>query len=292
MIKLRHDDGVKYELRHRFVYECFNELVDGSTHHIDHIDANVANNTLANLQMLTISEHVKKTMTTTDSARPAKRKAVERFLKTSDGDATEVVVYESVTAAVAAMGISHKSGHAHIREVIRGMRKKAYGYFWRYLAHEDLPGEVWCSLRDPMYYRISVSNMGRIQLTTGIITFGVKKNTGYFLVGVGRKRYSVHRLVALAFHGLPPPDHDSVDHIDRDPTNNRSTNLRWATAIMQATNSCAKAIVAHDKDGVLVGRWESVAAAARELGIQPTNISKCISGVRKTTGGFIWVLDA
>ena len=31
---------------------------------------------------------------------------------------------------------------------------------------------------------------------------------------------------------------------------------------MQTTNSCAKAIVAHDKDGVLVGRWESVAAAA------------------------------
>lgn len=37
---------------------------------------------------------------------------------------------------------------------------------------------------------------------------------------------SVHALVARAFIGPRPPDHD-VDHIDRDPSNPAATNLRY-----------------------------------------------------------------
>lgn len=49
----------------------------------------------------------------------------------------------------------------------------------------------------------------------------------------GRRRRSVHQLVALAFHGEPPGPIGAkggewvVDHIDGDPTNNGATNLRW-----------------------------------------------------------------
>lgn len=57
---------------------------------------------------------------------------------------------------------------------------------------------------------------------------------GYVVVGlwVGRKMYmrSVHRLVALAFHGQPPSDRAMVRHLDGDKTNNTAANLAYGSA--------------------------------------------------------------
>lgn len=46
--------------------------------------------------------------------------------------------------------------------------------------------------------------------------------------GAGRKKFSVHRLVMLAFVG-PCPEGMEVCHNNGDPTDNRLTNLRYAT---------------------------------------------------------------
>lgn len=92
-----------------------------------------------------------------------------------------------------------------------------------------------------------ISNFGRVRsLATrphyrGAVKGGVlKKLTNsprglpYLRVTLSRfstKRiYLVHRLVALVFIG-PPPDteHACVNHIDADPTNNRSDNLEWVS---------------------------------------------------------------
>lgn len=45
------------------------------------------------------------------------------------------------------------------------------------------------------------------------------------------KSSSVHRLVALAFHGLPPQSDERivVGHLDDAPSNNIPSNLRWMT---------------------------------------------------------------
>lgn len=55
-----------------------------------------------------------------------------------------------------------------------------------------------------------------------------KSNGGYQRISLNNKKYSVHRLVAETF--LNNPDNKPyVDHINRDPFDNRLENLRWAT---------------------------------------------------------------
>jgi len=62
-------------------------------------------------------------------------------------------------------------------------------------------------------------------------TFGKPNDkTGYMTIASVR----VHRIVATAFHGLPPTKEHVVDHIDTNRRNNRPDNLRWVTRLENA----------------------------------------------------------
>lgn len=59
-----------------------------------------------------------------------------------------------------------------------------------------------------------------------------KDKTGYMRVSLCRngkkQKYAVHRIIALAF--IPNPERKPVvDHINRDRSDNRLSNLHWAT---------------------------------------------------------------
>ena len=121
----------------------------------------------------------------------------------------------------------------------------------------------------------------------------------------------VHRLVAEAF--IPNPDNlPVVDHIDSDKLNSNVSNLRWCTtyqnvhyAIENGTLSleentkhlqtdeaktaqkkaCSRPVVR--SDGKV---YESMAAAARDLGCARQAVGQCVRGISKTCMGYTFRL--
>ena len=57
---------------------------------------------------------------------------------------------------------------------------------------------------------------------------------GYLQIRIYGKTYRAHRLVFLYMEGKLPPD--QVDHINRDKTDNRWSNLRHATHLINQNN--------------------------------------------------------
>lgn len=67
-------------------------------------------------------------------------------------------------------------------------------------------------------------------------TYGGLNAQGYRRVTIEGKSYKVHRLVAETFIDNPE-NKPTVDHIDRDKSNNNVSNLRWATMKEQTENT-------------------------------------------------------
>ena len=95
--------------------------------------------------------------------------------------------------------------------------------------------ETWASLRHPDFEGIEISDLGNIKNKYGKVTCG-GKHANYLRVQVGDKKYLMHQLVCRVYHGLRPSDAHTVDHRNRNTTDNRADNLRWATAQQQRSN--------------------------------------------------------
>lgn len=66
-------------------------------------------------------------------------------------------------------------------------------------------------------------------------TFGSKNDRGYLRVKINGKAYKVHRLVAETF--IPNPENKpQIDHLNRNPQDNRVENLSWTTPSQNCRN--------------------------------------------------------
>ena len=64
---------------------------------------------------------------------------------------------------------------------------------------------------------------------------GSVDKTGYLVTSMNGKTKKVHNIIWEMFNGPIPTGH-TIDHIDRNPLNNRIENLRLATPKQQSTN--------------------------------------------------------
>lgn len=170
--------------------------------------------------------------------------------------------------------------------------------------------EVWKALDYLFLPDYEVSTFGRVRNTkTKTEMKGSLSKCGYNIIGfrILKKRVNhyVHRLVAhsfINFNGIENPSYEyiksekvTVDHIDRNRTNNNVNNLRWATRNEQRANQTldrkqlkCKKVLQYDYDGKLLKTWNSVMEASLNTSFDESSIRYCCRGDRLTSNGYVW----
>jgi hypothetical protein len=165
--------------------------------------------------------------------------------------------------------------------------KKYAGFKWKHIIEPDLLGETWMEYKDGFLF----SSLSRVRTPTGRI-MKQYENGKYLVVQIKRKSLAVAIVVCTLFNGPKPTPKHTVDHIDKNPKNNVSTNLRWATKKEQAENTKnVKVILQISKEtGEVLNRFPSGAEASRQLGIKNACISRVVKKLNghRSTGGFIF----
>lgn len=104
------------------------------------------------------------------------------------------------------------------------------------------------------------------------------------------KKYLVHRLIASTY--LDNPNNlPQVSHLDETRTNNCVNNLTWASTkdncnMPLRKQRLSKKVFCLETQQI----FDSITEAAKAVNINPSNISNCLAGRRKTAGSYHWKL--
>ena len=171
--------------------------------------------------------------------------------------------------------------------------------------------EIWKAIKD-YEGKYEVSNLGRVKSLerTSRLNRKIKERIlaprehtgGYLRVQLSRKDFYIHRLVAETF--IPNPENKPmVNHKDGNKHNNCVDNLELVThsenekhAYKNNLIDKTKLSISHNKpvlqyklDGKFIKEYKSIKEANdTNPNIHGTSISKCLKGVYKTAGGYIW----
>ena len=94
----------------------------------------------------------------------------------------------------------------------------------------DLLHELFEYRDGDLYWKVSVSPRAQAGNKAGCFDC----SGGYYKTSINGKDYGIHRIVFAIHHGFFPT---IIDHIDRNPANNRIENLREATISQNAWNA-------------------------------------------------------
>lgn len=168
---------------------------------------------------------------------------IRMTLKNNDNKAIGIQVHTSV----AKLFINNPNNYKVVRHIDDNkLNNNVTNLMWvpqvtKIVKYEPIEGEVWKQVEN--IDRCEVSNKGRIRNKFMNSLLSSKKSmNGYMEIVIDRKTYFVHRLVALAF--IPNLENKpTVDHVDRNRTNNNLENLRWNTVKEQTMNMKYKYVI-------------------------------------------------
>lgn len=144
------------------------------------------------------------------------------------------------------------------------------------------------------------ANRFRRRIDKPLLMRAVICNNGYKGVNLfdpsgKKKRYQIHRLVAITF--LDNPENKKcVCHKDNNKLNCNVNNLYWGTFAENSQQAYADGrmpqpvpVAQIDSENNIVGIYKSQTEAAKALGIISSYISACLSNPKRhRTGGYAW----
>lgn len=146
-----------------------------------------------------------------------------------------------------------------------------------------------------------VSNFGNIKnIKKNVLMSTYLKKNGYTVVKLSKEgkafECKIHRLVATAFIDNPN-NLPFVNHKDEIKSNNCFDNLEWCDSIYnnnygtrskRQSEKMKVSVKQYSLNNVFIQEYPSVKEAGENTNNNPDNISNCLSGRTKTSGGYIW----
>jgi hypothetical protein len=267
----------KQLLAHVVLAVSFNLPKQVNQNTVDHIDKNRINNNIRNLRWATQREQ---NLNQNPRSKPTVGRAVNQY------DMKDKFIKWWISASHAAKHIGRHN--STIIKACTGVQQSAGGFKWKYAEKDDLENEIWKDFE----HGFKVSSLGRVKCPRGRF-FQAYKEGKYFRLQIKTQKWRRCRLVCTVFHGLPPTNKHTVDHIDKNTENDHVSNLRWATKEEQATNRKTTRPVVQicPKTKKIINEFVSIAAAARQLKLFTSNIGAICrrkKGKGQYCGGFIF----
>ena len=283
---------------HRLVALAFLQNPENKAH-VNHKDKNGLNNNLENLEWTTpLENNIHKSanviQTTNQNMKIFRinihtNEKMEKYNSIEDG--AKWCYKENLTK-------NEHCARTNISNVIRGVHLSCCGFFWELEEQLHFDNEVWkeIEIKDFDSDGYFISSLGRFKNKKGIIMQNyLPHHSGYIYLRVNKKKYSLHRLVAMNFI-LNPDNKPFVNHIDGNKLNNKVDNLEWVTCAennlhnhkIGLINSFKRKIIQYDLEMNEINKFNSIIEGSKILNLNESCIKAVLYNKQKTAGGFIF----